>query len=201
MLNAFDKPSFRALARQRLRENAPDRSALSGRIWERLCREFPVPALLRSGKLMVYMDFGDEVQTASFLWNLLEEGRENSFVVPFCQDAELEAWRIFSPEELEPGIFGIPEPTVALRAEPERFVSPESLDFVLVPGLAFDENGRRLGRGKGYYDRFLARLDPTALTVALAFECQMFDRIPVDEHDRPVSAIVTENRTILPLAF
>ncbi len=68
----------------------------------------------------------------------------------------------------------------------------EDLDAVLVPGLAFDLNGRRLGRGGGHYDRFLVRLRPDCLRVGVCFEGQIVDTVPADPWDQPVDAVVTE---------
>lgn len=75
-----------------------------------------------------------------------------------------------------------------------RAVSPSLLDLVVVPGLAFDADGHRLGRGGGYYDRFLARLRPSATKVALIFDCQMIDAVPSIEHDVPVDIVVSDRR-------
>lgn len=73
---------------------------------------------------------------------------------------------------------------------------PEDVDLVIVPGLAFDERGGRLGRGAGFYDRVLGALRPSAWRIAVAFECQIVERVPMDEHDQRVHAIVTERRVI-----
>lgn len=74
-------------------------------------------------------------------------------------------------------------------------VMPELLDLVIVPGIAFDLAGHRLGRGKGYYDRFLRRLRRAVTTVGIAFETQIVDDVPVEAHDTCVDLIVTERRT------
>jgi 5-formyltetrahydrofolate cyclo-ligase len=75
-------------------------------------------------------------------------------------------------------------------------VPAAEVDLVVVPGVAFDEHGNRLGRGAGYYDRFLERADVRAALCSLAFECQIVAAVPVLEHDRKVPAIYTEQRTI-----
>ena len=75
-----------------------------------------------------------------------------------------------------------------------RVVSPTMLDLVVVPGLAFDPHGHRLGRGGGYYDRFLSRLRDGATKVALVFDCQIIDDVPAVDHDVPVDAVVTDRR-------
>ncbi len=71
---------------------------------------------------------------------------------------------------------------------------PALIDLVVVPGLAFDDRGYRLGRGGGFYDRLLSKLRRTATTVGLAFDCQIVDAVPVDDRDMAVDMIVTDRR-------
>ena len=71
---------------------------------------------------------------------------------------------------------------------------PIAIDLVVVPALAFDTTGNRLGRGGGYYDRFLSRLRRAATTVGLAFDVQIVDELPVDERDVRVEVVVTDRR-------
>lgn len=84
------------------------------------------------------------------------------------------------------GPYGIrqPDPRRARR------VHPEDLDLAVVPGVAFDAHGYRLGRGGGYYDRFLAALPPTVPRIGLAFRCQRVPRLPRASHDQPVIAVL-----------
>jgi 5-formyltetrahydrofolate cyclo-ligase len=79
-------------------------------------------------------------------------------------------------------------------------VSPSAVDWVLVPGVAFDLSGHRIGYGGGYYDRLLSVLRGDARRIAGAFELQIVDRVPAAAHDLKVDAIVTEARTIVPRA-
>ncbi len=76
-------------------------------------------------------------------------------------------------------------------------VPVEELDLILVPGVAFDEKCRRLGRGGGFYDRFLATVPPLVKTCGVAFEAQMVRSVPMDRHDRALDAVITESRLIL----
>ncbi len=75
-------------------------------------------------------------------------------------------------------------------------VAPAELDAVLVPALAFDRRGHRLGRGGGFYDRFLGALPPRVTTIGIAFSVQLLNAIPTDPHDRPVDVIVTEDAVL-----
>lgn len=93
--------------------------------------------------------------------------------------------------DVAPGYRGIREPLPHCGQ-----VEPAAIDWALVPGVAFDRNGRRLGYGGGFYDRLLPLLPPDALRVAGAFELQIVDAIPYGAHDLSVDAIVTEVRTL-----
>ncbi|GAG30094.1 unnamed protein product, partial [marine sediment metagenome] len=95
--------------------------------------------------------------------------------------------------ELEKGKKGILEP----KKEYYRLFSPEDIDLVIIPGVAFDLSGNRIGRGFGYYDNFLRKVRSSAKIVALAFEMQMVKKIPNDKNDIPVHKIITEKRTII----
>ncbi len=92
---------------------------------------------------------------------------------------------IWGPEPLEKGTFGLMEPAFAQHLTPP-------VDVVLVPGLAFDPRGFRLGYGGGYYDALLAHLDEDVLTLAVGFEVQRTTAVPVEPLDMPVDGLVTE---------
>jgi 5-formyltetrahydrofolate cyclo-ligase len=88
-------------------------------------------------------------------------------------------------EPLEPGPWGLREPTLA-----QHFLPPVQL--LLVPGLAFDDEGYRIGYGRGFYDALLARLPEDVLTVGVGFEAQMHIPVPLAPHDWPVQALLSE---------
>jgi 5-formyltetrahydrofolate cyclo-ligase len=92
--------------------------------------------------------------------------------------------------DLRPSTFGVPEPAH------ECIVDPSAVDLVIVPCLAVDHRGIRLGYGKAYYDKLLAAIPTGVPALAMAFEFQVFPEIPAASHDKPVSAIVTEKRVI-----
>ena len=97
-------------------------------------------------------------------------------------------------DDLAKGRYGIDEPTAEIRERPDRRVDIASVDLVIVPGVAFDSSGARLGHGKGYYDKLLENAKPETPRVALAFECQMFEEIPMQDHDIFMDKVVTEDR-------
>ena len=106
--------------------------------------------------------------------------------------AELELFHLESMDELAIGMYKILEPKEELRGLSKKQVGATDLDLIMVPGVAFDRSGARMGHGKGYYDKLLqhARLD--APLVALAFECQLFPEIPTGSHDIFMDLIITE---------
>ena len=139
---------------------------------------------------MYYVDVRSEVRTRHYLPTALTQGKK--IVVPYCVDGELELFHLQSMEELAVGMYKILEPKAELRGLAEKRVGPDELDLVIVPGVAFDRDGGRLGHGFGYYDKLLQHARPGAPLVALAFECQLFPRIPMQDHDIFMDKIITE---------
>ena len=101
----------------------------------------------------------------------------------------MRAAEVGSLAELEPGFKGILEPRTRMP------VDPSTADVVIVPGVAFDARGNRLGYGGGFYDSFLSECGDVP-RIGVCFEVQVVDEVPVAEHDLPVDVIVTESRTI-----
>ena len=142
---------------------------------------------LQSQRLMSFVSMLPEVNTTPFF-------DEYSMIVPFCESGEIVPIRILSLGELEPaGNMKILEPRLAFRQDISRQILPEQIAVVLVPGLAFDRLGNRLGRGKGFYDRFLRRLPCHVLSIGLTFDETLRDQIPHDENDCPVKMVVSES--------
>ncbi|MEE8537746.1 MAG: 5-formyltetrahydrofolate cyclo-ligase, partial [Acidobacteriota bacterium] len=105
----------------------------------------------------------------------------------------LELFHLRKMEELEPGYYGILEPRTDLTGRPARRFDIENVDMILVPGVAFDRRGGRMGHGQGFCDRLLRRARPQTPLIALAFECQLVEVVPMEEHDHYVDKVVTEN--------
>lgn len=155
-----------------------------------------LPEYRRAESPVLYVDVRDEVRTQPLVAEQLAAGR--SAVVPFCQGDELRLCRIDSMDQLATGAYGILEPTGALQNDEARRVEianagPGRVDLIVLPGVAFDRRGYRLGHGFGYYDRLLAQAASDVKLVALAFDCQIFDNVPHEPHDIPVDVIVTES--------
>ena len=141
--------------------------------------------------VMFYIDVRSEVRTRHALPEALSSGK--NIVVPWCNDdGELELFHLESMDELETGMYGILEPSQELRGLPQKQVDIKELDLIMVPGVGFDATGARMGHGKGYYDKLLENARQGTPLVALAFECQMFEEIPVASHDIYMDKIITE---------
>ncbi len=148
---------------------------------------------INSQNIMSYVATRSEVQTEELIKISIKMGK-NIFVpiiLPECHN--LAPSKIFDfDNELEKGKKGILEP----KREYYRLFPPEDIDLIIIPGVAFDLNGNRIGRGFGYYDNFLRKVCPSAKIIALAFEMQIVKKIPNDKNDIPVDKIVTEKRII-----
>lgn len=154
-----------------------------------------LPAWQQAGIIMSYVSFGSEVATPALIKAALAGGKR--VAVPLCvrDGRRLIASEVLAfPDDLQPGTWGILEP----RPESLRPLEPELIDLVIVPGVAFDRGGNRLGYGAGYYDRFLATLRPGAMTIALAFTEQIVPDVYPEPHDRPVDMVITEAGIIEP---
>lgn len=149
--------------------------------------------LTRAGSVLAYSSFGTELDTHGFLDRVIESGRH--LVLPRVDRAERRL-RLYAVADLDrdlaSGTWGIREP------DPDRCreVTLTDVDFVLVPGVAFDTRGGRLGYGGGFYDRLLATAEPSLPRVAAAFAVQVVDAVPVEDHDRTMTTLVTERGAI-----
>ena len=160
---------------------------------------------------MIYFEMPREFPITPIIPSLLTSPLRQ-IVIPWCDGEELSLFRLISAAEsekygksiseiiagrLSPGAFGIQEPREELRRVPSFLIRPEEIDFLILPGLAFDPQCRRLGRGKGFYDRFQTRLRPGVLRVGIAFDEQIVDSVPVQQHDLPLDAVITPSHSFL----
>jgi 5-formyltetrahydrofolate cyclo-ligase len=150
-----------------------------------------LPGFAEARSVLLYVTaFPEEIATGPLLAQTLERGKD--LVCPRVDRAEgrLRLFQIDDPaRDLEPGTRGIPEP----RGDCLE-VAPEAVDWVLVPGLAFNAECYRLGRGAGHYDRLLPRLRPNAQRWALIHDCQWVEDLPVEPHDIPLDGVVSPER-------
>jgi len=152
---------------------------------------FSLPRVLDSDLIAAYHKIGAEVDTAVLLEFIIESGR--GAALPYCrEDGSMGLGRILSPcKDIVPGRRGVMEPADRLKGN----VGAEQAGVVVCPGIAFDENGGRLGRGGGYYDRFLRQVKGKALIIGCAFDCQISPSpLPIEEHDVLMDVVITEKR-------
>ena len=169
------------------RNALPDKDERSRLICERLVA---LPEYQRARTVMYYVDVRSEVRTRHYLPTALRHDKR--IVVPYCVEGELELFLLRDMDELAIGMYRILEPKAELRNLPDKRVTVEELDLIIVPGVAFDRNGGRMGHGFGYYDKLLQHARPDTPLVALAFECQLFPEIPTQAHDVFMEKIITE---------
>jgi 5-formyltetrahydrofolate cyclo-ligase len=144
-------------------------------------------------RVMTYLSFNEEVETYALVRRLFAAGK--SVAVPYIHQGttNLIAAEITNLErDLQTGPMGILEPS----PDQLRPLDPKAIDVHCVPALAFDEMGFRIGYGKGYYDRFLILRARHSVTVGLAFDVQVADRLPHEFYDIPVDFVATESRLV-----
>ena len=146
--------------------------------------------ILEADHILLYASFGSEVDTYLLIDKLIEMGK--SVALPRCgSERSMTFHLIQSVADLHEGMYRIPEPDSALP-QPE-FISDT---VCLVPGLAFTEEGGRIGYGGGYYDAFILD-NPQVYTIGLIYEELVVSELPLMDHDLRVNMIVTEERTVL----
>jgi 5-formyltetrahydrofolate cyclo-ligase len=167
-----------------------ERLAHSRRVWERVAA---LPCYQRARVVLGYMAFDHEVLTDGLMQQTMASGKQ--LVLPMVL-GDRQDMALYVIEDLgcdvAPGYRGILEP----QPQRTRAVAPETLELALIPGIAFDLRGGRLGFGTGFYDRLLSRLPQGIPTVGLAFDFQVIPRLPFQPHDILLEAIVTEHRII-----
>lgn len=158
-----------------------EKLAAADRVFERL---EGTAAFQMAEKILLYHSLPDELDTRRFLkkWKDLKK-----FFLPRVNGVNLELLP-YDETKLEIGSFYIEEPT-------GNDVHPvEEIEVIIVPGVAFDRKGRRLGRGKGFYDRLLQTAGATK--IGIGYEFQLMDELPAEPHDVPMDIIITEHTTI-----
>ncbi|MBP5622710.1 MAG: 5-formyltetrahydrofolate cyclo-ligase [Thermoguttaceae bacterium] len=205
---ALQKKRLRAEIKSRLQTLSYDREQIADALFVNLSRV----EQFRSAKVVgCYVDFQLEAPTRPLLLRFFD-ARDNLAIrtvgVPYCVGQTMRFHRLATPKvdlktreilfpDLEPvPPYGILEPSEQYRLDPGRAVAPETIDALIVPGLAFDSHGRRLGRGAGYYDRYLPLLRSDALVAGVCFDEQLVDKTPTDERDVRVDVVITPTRAI-----
>ncbi len=145
---------------------------------------------VHAGAVMLYMPLTSEVDVSSIALRALQAGK--TVCVPHVVGTHLRPVEItrFDVADMDLDDHGVRTPRDGAP------VSPEILDLIVVPGLAFDSAGHRLGRGGGIYDRFLSRVARRTAVIAIAYDAQVVEHVPSSRHDVPVQFVVTDRRII-----
>lgn len=182
------KAALRRWMRARLKaQRSAERQRASRMVARRLCA---LPAFRRAKTVMVYLALPYELDTAAIIRRARRLGKR--IVVPVSATKTrriiptLLRQRRRDDGAVQAGPFGIAEPQ-----RPHMTVSPNDIDLVVVPGVAFDRHGRRLGHGHGYYDRFLKRLPASVPRIGIGFTCQVVERLPATAWDVPLDRVLT----------
>jgi 5-formyltetrahydrofolate cyclo-ligase len=141
-----------------------------------------LPELMAARRVGTYLSVGNEVGTGSLVRILVQRGV--AVAVPYAEGDHYGLSWIDARQTMVSGRFGIPEP-----ASPSP-VDPSDMEVMVVPGLAFDREGHRLGYGGGHFDRLLSRTE--AIRVGFGFEGQVTDQLPREVHDLPMNLVITE---------
>lgn len=136
--------------------------------------------------VMVYLSAFNEVRTEMIIDTLLQSGVRVCAPVTDTKRMSITPYYLEDAKKLIQGAFKIAEPTRDCEAK------PEDIDAVLVPGIAFDKSGNRMGFGAGYYDRFLHSYD--GIKIGICYDFQLFDKIPKDSHDITMNYIISEDK-------
>lgn len=192
----MDKQQQRQLA-YAARNAQADKDTVSAEICRRVVAE---PWYRQAGTLLWYVHCRSEVRTLPALRAQLESDKR--IAVPYCTVDEhgnkcLGLWHLQSLDELQPGMWNILEPPRQRWQEAGKRISPADLDAVIVPGVAFDNNGGRLGNGAGYYDRLLSEVRSDTVLAGIAYESQLQIQVDMQSHDIYMDWVVTE-RTAYP---
>jgi len=149
-----------------------------------------LPEYQHARTICSYVGVGSEVLTWILLRAAIADNKQ--VVVPYVDRSRLRLFHLCDLVELAPAPFGLLEPRLELRGQPDRHMQPADVELFVVPGLAFDVTGARLGYGKGYYDSLLRSAPPKSPRIGLAFACQMEPTLPVLEYDVSMHTVLTE---------
>ncbi|MDD5731100.1 MAG: 5-formyltetrahydrofolate cyclo-ligase [Candidatus Omnitrophica bacterium] len=187
-INRLEKEQDAQLTKQLIRnkilfklkiQKEEDRNRKSRIIKEKL---FRIRVFQKAKTVMFYIPLNDEVDTREMIKEAQNLGK--NILVPVCWNRTIIACMLDNHAKLQKGPYGVWEPVI------KKHVGLDDLGAVIVPGLAFDKKGNRLGRGKGYYDRFLTTVPKTTASIGMAFDFQILPEVPVTATDINVDQII-----------
>ena len=153
---------------------------------QKICDRLTLTEIFQNAQcIAMYYDMDDEVQTSGFIEEWSDKKR---IALPVIHGNNINFYAFTGRENLTKGIFEIQEPMSG------DLIPPEDIDLFIIPGVAFDRDCNRLGRGKGFYDRYLA--DTNKPMIGICFGFQLIDTIPTENHDIKMTMIITEKETL-----
>lgn len=189
----LDKENIRRkILKQRGRMTQEEASILSEKIIEKLKK---IPVYKTSKTIMLYLSFGNEVDSTKIIEDCFKDGKR--VVMPYCRKSDMS----ITPTEIKDIEMDLSENDMGYK-QPKKDslspVDPSEIDLIIVPGIAFDRKGYRVGFGAGYYDRFLGKLNFELPTIGLAYDFQIIDSfIKMEDYDIPVDYVMTDQRIII----
>lgn len=157
-------------------------------------RLLALPAIKKAKNIGVYSAFGSELNIDGAVRALRDLGTAPVISYPLIVSKTLMVYTTFTRDD-NTDVLVNPK-TLVTNIPKERMVDPRTLDVILVPGVAFDKHGHRLGNAGGYFDRYLPYIGPNCMTIGIAFDEQIAGEIPTTTHDRGVQYILTPSRLI-----
>lgn len=177
----MDKSEIRGEVRHRIKELNPEQRALSAiKIFATIEHN---THFADAECIALFASMKDEVSTSYALKSWMEMGKR--IVVPRVE-GDIMRFYDYSPDKMQSGAFGIEEPTGEIE------VPAQDIDLIIVPARAFTRRGERLGRGGGFYDKYMSLSGFRAYKIGIAYSVQIFDSLPCDTHDIKVDEVVTE---------
>jgi 5-formyltetrahydrofolate cyclo-ligase len=160
----------------------------------------------KSKRISLYVDLPSEVPTLPIIQDIFSNPEKSCFLPKISESGDMKMLRIYSMDDytslplVQHAKFALREPTLEYKGRPreEVFLNGVMLDLMIVPGVAFDSRGGRLGRGKGFYDRFIHKCEmecnnlkiPMPYLVSMAFSIQRVAEVPVDQWDRKIDQVI-----------
>lgn len=148
-----------------------------------------------SNKIFIYISYSSEIDTINIINRALNDGKDIFVPRTIFETKEMDAVKINSLKNMKKDRYGILEPE-----EGRPCIDPNELDLIVVPGVAFDNNGGRMGYGAGYYDRYFKKISTEKRNhvkkIALAYDFQIVDNVPMNNQDVNIDYIITEENII-----
>lgn len=148
-----------------------------------------MPAYQLARCIACYVSIKNEVDTKTVIQKAIDSGKQVGVPVT-REDGDMNFQAIAGLSDLRPVHYGLREPV----PDSQKVLLSHTIDLILIPGIAFDRRGHRIGSGGGYYDRFLARTE--AVRIGLSYAFQITDRVPAEPHDVKMDLIITEDEVI-----